>query len=99
VYVCTHIPSCTVCVTLIILFVFEVQDLEGVVSVHDPHFWTLCSNMHYGSVVVETVEGADSQKILGAARTIFTQVRHYHGNRIIHQFSCILLRLASSRLP
>ncbi|XP_065906104.1 zinc transporter 7-like [Dysidea avara] len=52
----------------------KVQDLEGVVSVHDPHFWTLCSNMHYGSVVIETEEGANSQKILSAARSIFTQV-------------------------
>jgi len=66
------------------LFAFKVQDLEGVVSVHDQHFWTLCSNMHYGSVVIETVEDANSQKILGAARTIFTQVRHYHGNRIVY---------------
>ena len=45
------------------------------VSIHDTHFWTLCTNVHYGTAIVDILEGSDSQKILSASKSIFTQVR------------------------
>ena len=53
------------------------QELEGVVSIHDTHFWTLCTDIHYGTAIVDILEGSDSQKILSATRSIFTQVRQF----------------------
>ena len=45
------------------------------VSIHDTHFWTLCTDIHYGTAIVDILEGSDSQKILSATRSIFTQVK------------------------
>lgn len=67
------------------------QELEGVVNIQDTHFWTLCTDVHYGTVVIEILEGSDSQKILSATRSIFTQVRQLHSLLPWHQLTCFVL--------
>ncbi|XP_078656901.1 zinc transporter 7-B-like [Branchiostoma floridae x Branchiostoma belcheri] len=52
----------------------RVMGLEGVYSVHEPHFWTLCSDVYIGTVKVEVSPEADAKYILSATHNIFTQV-------------------------
>ncbi|XP_078573700.1 zinc transporter 7-B-like [Branchiostoma floridae x Branchiostoma japonicum] len=52
----------------------RVMALEGVYSVHEPHFWTLCSDVYIGTVKVEVAPEADAKYILSATHNIFTQV-------------------------
>ena len=55
-------------------FIFQVGQLEGVYSVHEPHFWTLCSDVFVGAVKVEVAHGADVKYIQSQTHNIFTAV-------------------------
>ncbi|XP_065184223.1 zinc transporter 7-like [Sycon ciliatum] len=53
----------------------RVQQIEGVVGVKDPHFWTLCSNVYIGSMRLILVPNVDDVfRVTEQARAIFTQV-------------------------
>jgi zinc transporter 5/7 len=51
----------------------RVMQLEGVYSVQEPHFWTLCSDVYIGSVKLEVAQKADAPYIISHTHNIFTQ--------------------------
>ncbi|XP_077390313.1 zinc transporter 7 isoform X2 [Festucalex cinctus] len=59
-----HLPECYQ----------RVQQLEGVYNVQQPHFWTLCSDVHVGTLKVTVAPDADARWILSQTHNIFTQV-------------------------
>lgn len=52
----------------------QVQQLQGVYSLQEPHFWTLCSDVYIGTVKLLVAADADSRWILSQTHNIFTQV-------------------------
>lgn len=50
------------------------MELDGVVSIQEPHFWTLCSNVYSGSVKIEVDPRADSRFVLSHTHNIFNQI-------------------------
>lgn len=52
----------------------RVMELDGVVSIQEPHFWTLCSNVYSGSVKIEVDPRADSRFVLSHTHNIFNQI-------------------------
>ncbi|WAR24415.1 ZNT7-like protein [Mya arenaria] len=50
-----------------------VSQLEGVYSVQEPHFWTLCSEVFVGTIKLEVASKADAKYILSQTHNIFTQ--------------------------
>ncbi|CAH1773220.1 unnamed protein product [Owenia fusiformis] len=52
----------------------RVSQLEGVYSVQEPHFWTLCSEVYIGTIKLEVSMKADAKYILSQTHNIFTQV-------------------------
>lgn len=52
----------------------KVMQLPGVLSVQDPHFWTLCSDYYVGGIKLEVSRSADPKYILSHTNTIFSDV-------------------------
>ena len=52
----------------------QVRMLDGVYSVQEPHFWTLCSEVYIGTIKLEVASKADAKYILSQTHNIFTQV-------------------------
>ncbi|CAL1273995.1 unnamed protein product [Larinioides sclopetarius] len=52
----------------------RVMQLDGVYSVQEPRFWTLCSNVFIGSIKLEVAPTADPKYLLSHTHNIFTQV-------------------------
>lgn len=52
----------------------QVMQLEGVLSLQEPHFWTLCSEVYVGSVKVEVANNADPRYVLSHTHSIFAQI-------------------------
>ncbi|KAJ8305737.1 hypothetical protein KUTeg_016282 [Tegillarca granosa] len=52
----------------------RVSELEGVYSVQEPHFWTLCSEVYVGTIKLEVATKADARYILSSTHNIFTQI-------------------------
>uniref|UniRef100_A0A8C9F707 Zinc transporter n=1 Tax=Pavo cristatus TaxID=9049 RepID=A0A8C9F707_PAVCR len=52
----------------------RVQQLQGVYSLHDPHFWTLCTDVYIGTLKLLVAPDADGRWILSQTHNIFTQV-------------------------
>lgn len=52
----------------------RINSLEGVHSIHEPHFWTLCSDNYVGTIGVEISRTADYTYIQNTVRSIFTQI-------------------------
>lgn len=50
------------------------MQLEGVFSVQEPHFWTLCSNFYVGNLKVEVSTKSDPRYILTHVNNIFNQI-------------------------
>ncbi len=48
----------------------QVYEQEGVVQVHSPHFWTLCSGEYMGSLRLEIVSNADSARLVATSKGI-----------------------------
>ncbi|XP_059840609.1 zinc transporter 7 isoform X2 [Hypanus sabinus] len=51
----------------------RVQHLQGVYSIIDPHFWTLCSEVYIGTIKLLVAPDADARWILSQTHNIFTQ--------------------------
>lgn len=51
----------------------RVMQLEGVYSVQEPHFWTLCSDIYIGTLKLEVAPDADARYIVSQTHNIFTQ--------------------------
>lgn len=52
----------------------RVRMLDGVYSVQEPHFWTLCSEVYIGTIKLEVASKADAKYILSQTHNIFTQI-------------------------
>jgi solute carrier family 30 (zinc transporter), member 5/7 len=52
----------------------KIKQLDGVYSVQEPHFWTLCSDVFIGALKLEVAAGADTKYILSQTHNIFTAV-------------------------
>ena len=61
-------------VALTTLCCVQVQQLQGVYSLQEPHFWTLCSDVYIGTVKLLVAPDADSRWLLSQTHHIFTQV-------------------------
>ncbi|XP_028358573.1 zinc transporter 7 [Phyllostomus discolor] len=51
----------------------RVQHLQGVYSLQEQHFWTLCSDVYVGTLKVVVAPDADARWILSQTHNIFTQ--------------------------
>nr|XP_004659137.1 zinc transporter 7 [Jaculus jaculus] len=51
----------------------RVQQLRGVYSLQEQHFWTLCSDVYVGTLKVLVAPDADTRWILSQTHNIFTQ--------------------------
>ncbi|CAI9605996.1 unnamed protein product, partial [Staurois parvus] len=51
----------------------RVQQLQGVYHLHDPHFWTLCTDVYVGTLKLVVGPEADTRWILSQTHNIFTQ--------------------------
>uniref|UniRef100_A0A286XVS5 Zinc transporter n=1 Tax=Cavia porcellus TaxID=10141 RepID=A0A286XVS5_CAVPO len=51
----------------------RVQELQGVYSLQEQHFWTLCSDVYVGTVKLVVAPDADARWILSQTHNIFTQ--------------------------
>nr|CAG4651980.1 EOG090X09D3 [Triops cancriformis] len=52
----------------------RVRQLDGVYSVQDPHFWTLCSDAYVGAIKVEVAPHADAKYIISSTHSIFNAI-------------------------
>ena len=52
----------------------RVMQLEGVYSVQEPHFWTLCSDVFVGAIKLEVAKNADPRYIVSQTQNIFASV-------------------------
>ncbi|XP_038048356.1 zinc transporter 7-like isoform X2 [Patiria miniata] len=52
----------------------RVTSLDGVYSIHEPHFWTLCTDVFVGTLKLEVAPNADIKYITSQTHNIFTQV-------------------------
>lgn len=52
----------------------KVTGLAGVYSVQEPHFWTLCSDVHVGAIKLEVSESADARYVTKQTRMIFESI-------------------------
>jgi zinc transporter 5/7 len=57
-----------------LVFLLQVSQLEGVYSVQEPHFWTLCSDVYIGTIKLEVAPNADGRYLVSQTHNIFTQV-------------------------
>lgn len=84
----------------------QVQQLQGVYNLQEPHFWTLCTDVYIGTLKLLVAPDADSRWILSQTHNIFTQVGtvgKYGLNNFIlliskfplHDLFCPVPRLAS----
>ncbi|KAF7646797.1 hypothetical protein LDENG_00182170 [Lucifuga dentata] len=51
----------------------RVQQLQGVYSLQEPHFWTLCTDVYIGTLKLLVAPDADTRWILSQTHHIFTQ--------------------------
>jgi zinc transporter 5/7 len=52
----------------------KVSQLPGVISVQEQHFWTLCSEVHIGSLKIEVTSNSDPCYIIKQAHSIFNSI-------------------------
>lgn len=52
----------------------RVASLDGVLSVQEPHFWTLCSDVYVGAIKLEVARAADARYIQAQTHSIFAAV-------------------------
>ncbi|XP_046845408.1 zinc transporter 7-like [Xenia sp. Carnegie-2017] len=52
----------------------RVYQIEGVHSIQDPHFWTLCSGIWVGNLRLLVAPATDTQRILSQCHKIFSQL-------------------------
>jgi len=52
----------------------RVMQLEGVLGLHQTHFWTLCSEVYVGTMKLEVSADADVRYINSQTHNIFTQI-------------------------
>jgi len=52
----------------------RVMQLEGVLGLHQTHFWTLCSEVYVGTMKLEVTPEADVRYINSQTHNIFTQI-------------------------
>lgn len=52
----------------------KINQIEGVISVQSPHFWTLCSDKYVGAIRVEAKLNYDPRYLLSSIKSLFLQV-------------------------
>ena len=52
----------------------KVMQLEGVYRIHEPHFWTLCSDVYVGTIKLQIAPNANPSYIQSQAHNIYAQV-------------------------
>lgn len=52
----------------------RIMQIDGVYSVQDPHFWTLCTDNYVGTIKVEVKPNADAKLIQFHVHSIFSQI-------------------------
>ncbi|MGH9272215.1 MAG: cation diffusion facilitator family transporter [Ilumatobacteraceae bacterium] len=65
----------------------DLSQLTDVAGVHDLHLWTLTSGMDVATVHLVTTEGADTHRLLHAARTLLRE-RHHLAHATVQIESC-----------
>lgn len=56
----------------------RVVGLAGVHAVHEPHFWTLCSDVHVGALKIEVAKEVDPRYVTEQTSRIFREVGVKH---------------------
>ena len=75
---------CVCACVCVCVCVYQVYELEGVVQMHDAHFWTLCTGTYYGTLRLDVMAGTDLRRTLPAARNILVQVSGPHTHTHTH---------------
>jgi len=52
----------------------RLMTIEGVYSIQEPHFWTLCSDVYVGMLKLEVSPKCDPKYVTSSAHNIFAQV-------------------------
>lgn len=52
----------------------KIQNLDGVLSVHEPHFWTLNSDIYIGCLKLEVSQVVDHRHVLSHAKNLLNQI-------------------------
>ena len=81
--------TCVHLLLVCVLCVCQVYELEGVVQMHDAHFWTLCTGTYYGTLRLDVMAGTDLRRTLSAARNILIQVSGPHTHTHTHTHMCM----------
>lgn len=53
---------------------YKIQNLSGVLSIHETHFWALNSDTYIGCLKLEIARGADSRFIKANAKNLLTHI-------------------------
>lgn len=52
----------------------RIQNLSGVLSLHESHFWTLNSDTYIGCLKLEVAQNSNYKYILSNAKTLLNQI-------------------------
>lgn len=52
----------------------KISQIEGVISVQSPHFWTLCSEKYVGAIRIEAKLNYDPRYLLSTIKSLFLQI-------------------------
>ena len=52
---------------------YQVNELDGVLQIQDPHCWTLCSGTYIGSLRLDVLPGNDAVRLVAMAKSILKQ--------------------------
>lgn len=52
----------------------QIYEQDEVLQIHDPHFWTLCTGTHVGTLRLELMAQSDASRLVAMARSILNQV-------------------------
>ncbi len=59
----------------IIFLILKIQQIQGVLSVQSPHFWTLSSDKYVGGIKIEVSFNCDPRFVSMTARSLLSKVR------------------------
>lgn len=85
----------------LLCFSLQVQQLQGVYNLQEPHFWTLCTDVYIGTLKLLVAPDADSRWILSQTHNIFTQVRETARTKVYTVYTihiCILFSILNETI-
>lgn len=76
--------------TAALLCCVQVQKLQGVYNLQEPHFWTLCTDVYIGTLKLLVAPDADTRWILSQTHNIFTQVPEHTRKAVVFEVASVV---------